>query len=193
MELRLNYKIQDLIKGCKKRDAECQKQLFRAYYGRMLGVCLRYCNNKQDAQDVTQEGFIKLFEKIDLYDNTGSFDGWIRRIFINLSLDYLRKNKIHLISIDSETYPIDLLETSDQDFDESLLNRISQEKLIEEIQKLSPVYRTVLNLFIYEGCSHEEISQELGISVGTSKSNLSKAKGNLKKALIKIVKAKYAS
>ncbi|MGB0403762.1 MAG: RNA polymerase sigma factor [Salibacteraceae bacterium] len=193
MEFRLNIDIQELIKGCKKRDAECQKQLFKAYYGRMLGTCLRYCNNKQDAQDVTQEGFIKLFEKIDLYNSKGSFDGWIRRIFINLSLDHLRKNKTHLVSIDSETYPIDLPGEADEEFDESLLNRISPERLIEEIQKLSPVYRTVLNLFVYEGCSHEEISQELGISIGTSKSNLSKAKGNLRKALKEIVKAKHAS
>lgn len=159
----------------------------------MLGICLRYCNCREDAQDVAQEGFIKLFEKIDLYNDKGSFEGWMRRLFVNLSLDYLRKNKAYLISIDSENSFFELEDNSESYSDNEYAKFISPQKLLEEIQNLSPVYRTVLNLFVYEGYSHEEIATELGISIGTSKSNLSKAKGNLKKALADCIKAKHAS
>lgn len=191
MNLLSSVHLQELIKGCKKRDPECQRLLFKAFYGRMMGVCLRYSNRPEDAQDVVQEGFIKLFDKIDLYKETGSFEGWIKRLFVNMSLDNLRRNKMQLISIDDDSFRYEL--TQNEKLDKSLLERISQEKLIEAIQNLSPVYRTVLNLYVYEGYTHDEIATELGISTGTSKSNLSKAKVNLKKLLQKYVEAKHAS
>lgn len=191
MKLLSSVHLQKLIEGCKKRDPECQKLLFKAFYGRMLGLCLRYSNQRDDAQDVVQEGFIRLFDKIDLYKETGSFEGWIKKIFVNMALDNLRRNKMQLISIDCEGYRKEL--RAHEKLDQSLLDRISQEKLLEAIQNLSPVYRTVLNLHVYEGYTHDEIASELGISAGTSKSNLSKAKVNLKKMLQKYVEAKHAS
>ncbi len=191
MELLSSVHLQKLIEGCKKRDPECQKLLFKAFYGRMLGLCLRYSNQRDDAQDVVQEGFIRLFDKIDLYKETGSFEGWIKKIFVNIALDNLRRKKMQLISIDGEGYRKEL--RAHEKLDQSLLDRISQEKLLEAIQNLSPVYRTVLNLHVYEGYTHDEIASELGISAGTSKSNLSKAKVNLKKMLQKYVEAKHAS
>jgi len=191
MKLLSSVHLQKLIEGCKKRDPECQKLLFKAFYGRMLGLCLRYSNQRDDAQDVVQEGFIRLFDKIDLYKETGSFEGWIKKIFVNMALDNLRRNKMQLISIDGEGYRKEL--RAHEKLDQSLLDRISQEKLLEAIQNLSPVYRTVLNLHVYEGYTHDEIASELGISAGTSKSNLSKAKVNLKKMLQKYVEAKHAS
>ena len=191
MKLLSSVHLQKLIEGCKKRDPECQKLLFKAFYGRMLGLCLRYSNQRDDAQDVVQEGFIRLFDKIDLYKETGSFEGWIKKIFVNMALDNLRRNKMQLISIDADGCRKEL--RAHEKLDQSLLDRISQEKLLEAIQNLSPVYRTVLNLHVYEGYTHDEIASELGISAGTSKSNLSKAKVNLKKMLQKYVEAKYAS
>lgn len=191
MKLLSSVHLQKLIEGCKKRDPECQKLLFKAFYGRMLGLCLRYSNQRDDAQDVVQEGFIRLFDKIDLYKETGSFEGWIKKIFVNMALDNLRRNKMQLISIDTDGCRKEL--RAHEKLDQSLLDRISQEKLLEAIQNLSPVYRTVLNLHVYEGYTHDEIASELGISAGTSKSNLSKAKVNLKKMLQKYVEAKHAS
>ena len=191
MKLLSSVHLQKLIEGCKKRDPECQKLLFKAFYGRMLGLCLRYSNQRDDAQDVVQEGFIRLFDKIDLYKETGSFEGWIKKIFVNIALDNLRRKKMQLISIDGEGCRKEL--RAHEKLDQSLLDRISQEKLLEAIQNLSPVYRTVLNLHVYEGYTHDEIASELGISSGTSKSNLSKAKVNLKKMLQKYVEAKHAS
>jgi|TARA_B110000967_G_C18736070_1_gene485159 RNA polymerase sigma-70 factor (ECF subfamily) len=191
MKLLSSVHLQKLIEGCKKRDPECQKLLFKAFYGRMLGLCLRYSNQRDDAQDVVQEGFIRLFDKIDLYKETGSFEGWIKKIFVNMALDNLRRNKMQLISIDADGCRKEL--RAHEKLDQSLLDRISQEKLLEAIQNLSPVYRTVLNLHVYEGYTHDEIASELGISAGTSKSNLSKAKVNLKKMLQKYVEAKHAS
>jgi len=191
MELLTSVHLEKLIKGCKKRDPECQKLLFKAFYGRMLGVCLRYCNRREDAQDVVQEGFIKLFDKIDLFNEKGSFEGWTTRIFVNMSLDFLRRNKVQLVSIDSDGSKIEL--RNEEKISQNLFETVSQEKLIEAIQNLSPVYRTVLNLYVYEGYTHDEIAKELGISTGTSKSNLSKAKVNLRKILIKYIEAKHAS
>lgn len=192
MEINLNVQLESLIKGCKKRDEECQKRLFKLYYGRMMGICLRYCNSHADAQDVVQEGFIKLFDKIDLYNEKGSFEGWMRRLFVNRALDYLRRNNLKMMSIDNEDYFFEP-KAEEAELDQGITEMISPEKLIEEIQNLSPVYRTVLNLYIYEGYTHDEIAEELGISAGTSKSNLSKAKRNLKKALSKHLETKYAS
>lgn len=191
MKLLSSLHLQKLIEGCKKRDPECQKLLFKAFYGRMLGLCLRYSSRRDDAQDVVQEGFIRLFDKIGLYKETGSFEGWIKKIFVNMALDNLRRNKMQLISIGADGCRKEL--RAHEKLDQSLLDRISQEKLLEAIQNLSPVYRTVLNLHVYEGYTHDEIASELGISAGTSKSNLSKAKVNLKKMLQKYVEAKYAS
>ena len=173
MKLLSSVHLQKLIEGCKKRDPECQKLLFKAFYGRMLGLCLRYSSRRDDAQDVVQEGFIRLFDKIGLYKETGSFEGWIKKIFVNMALDNLRRNKMQLISIDADGCRKEL--RAHEKLDQSLLDRISQEKLLEAIQNLSPVYRTVLNLHVYEGYTHDEIASELGISAGTSKSNLSKS------------------
>lgn len=192
MEINLNVQLQQLVLGCKKREAASQKQLFKLYYGRMLGLCMRYCACRTDAEDVTQEGFIKLFDKIDLYNETGSFEGWMKRLFVNLALDHLRKNKVKLLSLDSEDNYYEP-SNSVEEVEDELLTLVGAEKLISEIQNLTPVYRTVLNLYVYEGYSHNEIAEELGISVGTSKSNLFKAKKNLRKALAKYVEAKYAS
>lgn len=194
MELVLNVKLSELVEGCKKRNPQAQKELFKAFYGRMFAVCLRYSPTNDDAQDWVQDGFIKLFEKIDLYNGQGSFEGWLRRMFVNMCLDKIRKSKNSVLKYSAEFNDENsFVETEEVELDFKLIDIIGQDKILEEIQNLSPMYRTVFSLFVLEGYSHQEISEELGISEGTSKSNLSKAKGNLRKAFESILKAKHAS
>lgn len=191
MELLLNVQLQDIIKGCKKRDPKYQRMLFQQLYGKAMSICIRYSANKQDAEDIVQEGFIKLFDKIDAFNNVGSFEGWACRIFVNLSLDKIRQQKIHYLTIDEDH---DHLGDIDQDDSENeLLNTIGKENLIKAIQNLSPMYRTIFNMYVIEGFLHHEIADILDISVGTSKSNLFKAKKKLKKDLEAILRKKYAS
>lgn len=144
---------------------------------------MRYISDQDTAQEVLQEGFIKVFDKLEVFDFKGSFEGWVRRIVVNTAIDSIRKAK---------RAPI--LKDNDNDFKMDASNEIEEnekiemielraEKAVEAIQKLSPGYRTVFNLFVIEDYSHKEIAEMLGISEGTSKSNLSKAKKNLKQIL----------
>ncbi len=195
MKLLLNVHIPDLIEGCKKRDPECQKKLFEVYYGKMMGICFRYCgSNRDETQDVVQEGFIKLFDRIDKFNDTGSFDNWIRRFFINVALDQLRKKKVQFISMDQDDYHHELEDQEETASRETeWVELLGREKILEEIRNLPPVYRSVFNMYVFEGFTHREIAEELGISEGTSKSNLSKAKAKLRKELQKVLNRKHAS
>ena len=175
--------LQNNIDGCKRQDRLSQKWLFDRYYRLMFGICLRYVSDQDAVQDIVQEGFLKVFNNIEGYTSKGSFEGWVRRIVVNTAIDAIRKSK---------RAPI--LKDNDNDFRVEASNEIEEnekvelielraEKAMEAIQKLSPAYRTVFNLFVIEDYSHKEIAEMLGISEGTSKSNLSKAKKNLKQIL----------
>jgi len=175
--------LKDIVDGCLKGDRRSQESLFKMFYGKMLAVCSRYISDQDTAQEVLQEGFIKVFDKLEVFDFKGSFEGWVRRIVVNTAIDSIRKAK---------RAPI--LKDNDNDFKMDASNEIEEnekiemielraEKAVEAIQKLSPGYRTVFNLFVIEDYSHKEIAEMLGISEGTSKSNLSKAKKNLKQIL----------
>jgi len=175
--------LQKVIEGCLKNDRRYQERLFQLYYGNLLVVALRYISDRDTAEEVLQNGFIKIFEKLDAYDFKGSFDGWTRRIVANTAIDYIRKSKKDPILSDSDTdfvnHTYDPMEES-----EDLQNlMLKGDQALEAIQKLSPAYRTVFNLYVIENFSHKEIAEKLGISEGTSKSNLAKAKLNLKNML----------
>lgn len=153
------------------------------YYGKMLAVCLRYINDRDTAQEILQEGFIKVFDKLDVFDFKGSFEGWVRRIIANTAIDAIRKNKRN-----------PFLSDQDNDFKQEAVNEMEDAELLsafklkadvamEAISKLSPAYRTVFNLYVLEDYSHKEIAEMLGINEGTSKSNLAKAKMNLQRIL----------
>lgn len=153
------------------------------YYGKMLAVCLRYINDRDTAQEILQEGFIKVFDKLDVFDFKGSFEGWVRRIIANTAIDAIRKNKRN-----------PFLSDQDNDFKQEAVNEMEDAELLsalklkadvamEAISKLSPAYRTVFNLYVLEDYSHKEIADMLGINEGTSKSNLAKAKMNLQRIL----------
>lgn len=179
----------DIIKGCLQNDRASQKLLYEQFYGKMLGVCLRYSKNSDDAKDTLHEGFIKIFNSLKNFNNKGSFEGWVRRIMVNTAIDHLRKNK-HDYLIVSTVYANDkAANTAEEINDEEILLHIDKEEILKAVQELTPAYRTVFNLYVIEEYTHKEIADLLDISEGTSKSNLSKAKFNLRKNLMHLIKA----
>jgi len=175
--------LRTLVEGCIAGGRDYQERFFKAYYGKMLSVCMRYIHDRDSAQEIVQEGFIKVFEKLGSFDFTGSFDGWMRRIFANLAIDTLRKNKREsFVEIyDSNASDAD---PSGLELDELLENHgMKAELAMKAIDKLSNMYKTVFNMYVFENYSHKEIAGILNISEGTSKSNYFKAKANLRKIL----------
>ena len=177
-------RLREIIESCQRGKRSAQKQLFNSFYAKMLGICMRYTNDKDQAQEVVQEGFIKIFEKLGEFDFKGSFEGWMRRIMVNASIDMIRKKKRTAFSTDEEfLFDQNTLYKDDTSIDQLLL-KLKAEEAMNAIQELSPAYQTVFNLYVIENYSHAEIAEILGISEGTSKSNLAKAKQNLRKLLI---------
>lgn len=159
----------DLIEGCIRGDRKMQYELYQKFAPKMYGVCLRYAGNAEEAEDILQEGFIKIFNKIQSFRGDGSFEGWIRRIFVNTAIEHFRK-KIYLQPItESEEHNIEGKYLS-------VLDQMAEKDIIQLVQKLSPGYRTVFNMYVIEGYTHKQIAEALGISEGTSKSQLSRAK-----------------
>ena len=165
-----------LIEGCVKKDRKSQKELYKLYYGYALRICLRYAKNKDEAVEVVNDGFMKVFTHISRYQANQSFNSWLSTIMINTAIDQYRK-RIKQLEMD------ELNEQHQVEDRENILSNINYEDLINLVQKLSYAYRTVFNLFAIDGYTHEEISALLQISVGSSKSNLFKARENLKKML----------
>lgn len=173
--------LKEIIKGCTKGNRGDQEKLFRLFYGKMLAVCMRYTCDQDSAQEVVQEGFIKIFDKLEEFDFKGSFEGWVRRIMVNASIDATRKLKRSPIRTD-QTYMF-VEDTDENNFDYEQLTKLKAEFALQAIQELSPAYKVVFNLYVIENYTHKEIAEILGISEGTSKSNLAKAKMKLKKIL----------
>ncbi len=165
----LEIKLEHIIKGCQQNKSIAQKELFDLMSEKMYGICLRYGGNVNDANDILQDGFLKIFEKIHQFKFEGSFEGWMRRIFVNTALERYRSQS-KIINI-QDGYK----EINDAGY-ESIESSITADELISLIQDLSPKYRAVFNLYAIEGYSHKEISEILDISEGTSKSNLSRAR-----------------
>ncbi len=161
---------------------QSQTKLYNSFMQPMFLVCLQYCNNREEAEDVLQEGFMKVFDFIHQYKNKGSLEGWMRKIMIHCALrKYRRKRLLHPI------VNIDLIEISGTTHEE-ILSRLGTKELINMIQQLPPAYRMVFNLFVFEQLKHREIAVLLGITEGTSKSNLSAARFVLQKAVITSLK-----
>lgn len=179
--------LKELVDGCIAGKRRYQERFFKAYYGKMMAVCLRYVHDHDTAQEIVQEGFIKVFDKLATYNFTGSFEGWMRRIFANLTIDYLRKVKREAFTeIHENTNTAENDEPSGIEMEELMDNfSLKAERAMIAIGQLSPVYRTVFNLYVFENYSHKEIANLLNISEGTSKSNFFKAKANLRKILEK--------
>lgn len=155
--------------------------MYEKLYGKMMVVCMRYAKDNDAALDAFQESFIKVFNNLGNYTGNGSFEGWVKRIMVNTSIDHLRKNKKYhdMYTINEEITESITEETNEND----LLEKVNFQDLLGVIQFLSPAYRSVFNMYVVDGFSHQEIADELKISVGTSKSNLAKAKKNIKELL----------
>jgi len=171
------------IERCALNNRESQKKLYTSFYGYAMAVCDRYTNNQDDAIEILNDGFLKVFKEIYRYkpaytDVVSSFKGWLRKIMVYTAIDHFRKNHKHQFTTDLDNGVVQVASHA-----EDALDRISYEEIIRSIQDLTPGYRTVFNLFIIEGFTHEEISDKLGISIGTSKSNLAKARRQLQKIL----------
>jgi RNA polymerase sigma factor (sigma-70 family) len=167
----------ELVKGCRKRQPDCQNILFKKYYGKMLGVCLRYSDNREDAKDILLEGFNKVFNAIEHFDSKQSLAGWIKQIMINTAIDKYRKNQRSIPISDMDSENIDVMS------EDTIYSQIDRKVIVELISKLPFGYRSILNMFAIEGYSHREISEKLDISVNTSKSQYYKAKALLKKMI----------
>lgn len=159
----------DLIAGCINGDRKMQKELYDRFSAKMFGVCLRYAGSTEEAEDILQEGFIKVFRKIGSYRGDGSFEGWIRRIFVNTAIEQFRR----------KTYMQPITEREENSVETtylSVLDNLAEKDIVKLVQQLSPGYRTVFNMYVVEGYTHRQIAESLGISEGTSKSQLSRAK-----------------
>ena len=172
MQSNHNMSESDLIKGCLEGDRRAQEYLYQRFSPKMYGVCLRYAGKAEDAQDILQDGFVKIFKNLHMYRGDGSFEGWIRRIFVNTAIEHYRRQvNLYPVTENHES----LLETKEI----SAFDSLSVKDLMKIVQQLSPGYRTVFNLYVVEGYSHKEIAEMIGISEGTSKSQLARAKGVL--------------
>jgi len=168
-----------IIKGCLKNDATAQRELYNKYSAKMLSVCYRFAHNREDAEDMLQEGFIKIFSQMHSYENRGAFEGWIRRIIVHTSINILKKNRKFNESID-------IIHATGVQVREETVPSIIQAKQVVECIRLLPIgYRTVLNLYAIEGYSHREIAQLLDIEESTSRSQYTRAKAMLEDILIR--------
>ena len=168
-----------LVQKCVSGNGEAQRELFDRFSPLMLGVAMRYIKDKERAEDVLQDGFIKVYKNLHRFEHKGSLEGWIRRIVVNTALDQLRKNKKNINDLHLDDSNFEIVQKSDA------IGKLEAEVLMEIIQKLPDGYRVVFNMFAIEGYSHKEISEELNISESTSKSQYSRAKSVLRKTLKK--------
>jgi len=167
----------EIIAGCRKGRREAQKQLYDMYARKMLALCFRYCDTVEEAEDVLQEGFIRVFTQIGQYRSKGSFEGWIRKIMVNCALNYLRTSAAYRFTEDLSEVP-DVSQPAEMPF-----NSMELSYVVEKIRELPPGYRAIFNLFEVEGYSHQEIGEMLCISANTSKSQLRKARKQLQEKL----------
>ena len=168
-----------IIEGCTNGNQEAQNQLFFKYRSLLFGVCLRYAQHRHEAEDLLQDGMIVIYRDLYQYKPTGALGAWLRRVMVNVCLQHLRKKHRIIPTISLENYG-ERLET-----DEDLFSQFRARALIKMIQQLPPGYRMVFNLYVIEGNTHQEIADLMGISINTSKSQLSRAKATLRNLLEK--------
>jgi len=171
---------EELITGCVRGDSAAQRQLYEKYARKMMGVCLRYAGNRETARDLLHDGFIRLFAKINTYKGDGSFEGWVRRLFINTALEYLRKKDV--LNKYSE------YSMTEQSADYGVFERLSLNELVTHIAAMPTGFRMVFNLYAVEGYSHFEIAKMLNISESTSRSQYVRARNYLQKTVTENVK-----
>jgi len=173
----------ELIRGCLKDDPSCQKEIFHRFASRMLGVCNRYARNSADAEDILQDAFIKVFNKVHQFKFEGSFEGWIRRIVVNTAL-----KKYSLRRYEKEVSGYEIKDRDESGMEPSAYAHLSEKELLDLINSLPVGYRIIFNLYVIEGYQHDEIAEMLGIQPGTSRSQLVKARNMLQKQILQLQK-----
>lgn len=173
-----DHQEDEIIEGCLNGARKYQRMLYERYYGNMLAVCMRYTNDREEARDVLHEGFIKVFNNLHKYSRGTNLGAWIRRIMVNTAIDHYRKmaKRPSLVEINQAVHEADL---------HDVVSDLSAQEILQMVQKLSPAYRIVFNLYVVEGYSHKEVAKSLNISEGTSKSNLAKARVKLQQMVHK--------
>ncbi len=165
-----------MVQRCLRGDAKAQQKLFELFYGKMLAVCLRYTKDREEAKDMMQDGFMKVFQKLEQYTFTAPLDAWVRRIMVNTAIDHYRKNAAEPIAKDIE----DAYEVHEET---DVISDMNHAELLQCLQHLPAGYRMVFNMYVIEGFSHKEIAEAMNVSEGTSKSQLSKARLYLQKII----------
>ena len=180
LSIKPTYTNEELIEGCKRGERKFEELLYHTFASKMFAVCMRYSNEYANAEDLLQEGFVKVYKNLEKFRGEGSFEGWIRRIFVNNSIEhYRRKSNLYVVQ---ETEAL-----SYEYYDDNALQKLMKDDLMKVIQSLSSGYRTIFNLYVIEGYSHREIGDMLGITEGTSKSQLARARYLLQKKIADIM------
>ncbi|MDL2310281.1 sigma-70 family RNA polymerase sigma factor [Parabacteroides sp. OttesenSCG-928-B22] len=175
-------KEQQLIDGCRRGESWARKELYEIYAPLMMSVCMRYVNNRETARDLLQDGFIKVFTKFGEYAGRGALGAWMRRVFVTTALEYLRTTDALKLSVHIDDAAIHPVQT-----DESALDRLSTEELMQCVAQLPDGYRTVFNMYAIEGFSHKEIAQILGVSEITSRTQFIRARNALQKSVLSLI------
>ncbi len=176
------FNLEEIIESCKRNNRKAQRQLYDYYAPVLMGICIRYATSTDEANDILQESFIKIFRQIKQFENKGSFEGWIKRITVNTAISNYRKNLKHY-----NQYNIDDIYTDDHSTS-MYQSDYTHEELLKLIHSLPDGYRVVFNLYAIEGYKHKEIAEMLGIDIATSKSQYSRAKKVLRKKMEELSK-----
>lgn len=178
--LKNTHTEEEIISGCVKGERKFQELLYRTYSSKMFAVCMRYAGDYAGAEDLLQDGFVKVFKNLEKFRNEGSFEGWIRRIFVNNSIEHFRRKANLYVVQETEALTYEY-------YDDNALQKLIKDDLLKVIQTLSVGYRTIFNLYVIEGYSHKEIGEMLNITEGTSKSQLARARYLLQKKVMELV------
>lgn len=183
--------VEEIVKKCVDGDRKSQHILYKAFYGKMLSVCARYTGDYDEAKDLVQDSFLKVFLRLKGFENKGSLEGWIRRIVVNNAIDHIRLKKEFIVKEeDSDIFDNIEYEDPQVEIDHEQYRMLKAQRVMDLIQKLTPAYKTVFNLYVIENYTHQEIAEILDISIGTSKSNLAKAKMKLREMFEAEIKIK---
>lgn len=175
-----------MVRGCVKGQPHYQEALYTRYYRKMFGVCLRYAPDRETAEDILQDGFVKVFKNIGSFEGKGSLEGWIRRVMVNTALELLRKK--------STLYPVvDIEQAVNSDSGWDIVSTLTEQEILRMVQALPVGYRTVFNLYAIEGYSHREIAEQLNITEGTSKSQLARARQTLQENIQVMMRENYGA
>ncbi len=178
-------KLEDIIKACIKRDRKSQNALYRLFYSYGMSIAIRYIHDERLAIEIVNDAFMKVFKHLKKFDRNNDFKPWFRRIVVNASIDKIKEQK--RLQMNTDIREAENLSAKDE-----ILSKIGYKELLTLVEQLSTAYKTVFNMYVIDGFKHEEIAETLGISVGTSKSNLSKARAALKKLVSEQLNTRYA-